>query len=218
MVDKVELVGCCAGRAALDPVIGDALRSVGHRDGAALAESERRERAPHRYIVLVGVAAQVVRALCRELEDCPGDTVSAHRGHTVNHVVVGIRMPSAVDLGVGFVWPGCERKDGERPSLIGHEETVAARDVFLSVNAARVSVGPLSRVPVRLHERPSMLIRTLDKLEVVRESNLNLHVSMIGAPVGRLIIRVLSPMVGNVSPSSGVQTWTQCWPRAQSVI
>lgn len=48
-----------------DPVIGDALRSVGHRDPSALVESERLERAPHRYIVLVGVAAQVTRALLR---------------------------------------------------------------------------------------------------------------------------------------------------------
>lgn len=56
-------------------------------------ESERLERAPHRYIVLVGVAAQVVRAFCRELEDRPSDTVSAYRGHAVNDVVVGTAAP-----------------------------------------------------------------------------------------------------------------------------
>ena len=57
MVEEVELVGCCAGRAVLDPVIGNALRTVGDSDRAALAESEGLERAPHRSVVLVGVAA-----------------------------------------------------------------------------------------------------------------------------------------------------------------
>ena len=76
-----------------DPVIGDALRSVGHRDRSALVESEGLERAPHRYIVPVGVAAQVVRALCREREDCPSDAVPAYRGHAVNDVVVGTAAP-----------------------------------------------------------------------------------------------------------------------------
>ena len=158
-----------------DPVVGNALRAVGYRDRAALAESEGRKRAPHRYIVLVGVAAQVIRVLDREREDRPSDAVTAYRGHAVNDVVVGIGMPCAFDLGVGFVWTGCERKDGERPSLIGHEEAVSARDVFFSINATRVSVGPLSRVPIRLHECPSMLIRALDEREVVRRCDSNLH-------------------------------------------
>ena len=57
---EVELVGCRAGRGVLDPVIGDVLRTVGHRDRSALAEFERCERAPHRCIVLVGIAAQVI--------------------------------------------------------------------------------------------------------------------------------------------------------------
>lgn len=82
-----------------------------------------------------------------------------HCGHTVNHVVVGIGMPRAIDRRVGLVWPGSERKDGERPSFIGHEEAVPVRDVFLSVNPARVPFGPLSRIPNRLHERPGMLMR-----------------------------------------------------------
>ena len=168
---EVELVGCCAGRAALDPVVGDVLRTVGHRDCSALVESEGLERAPHRCVVLMGVAAQVVRALCRELEDCPSDTAPAYCGDAVNHVVVGIGMPSTDNLGVGLVWPGSERKDGERPSRIGHEEAVSARDVFLSVNATRVSVGPLCRIPVRLHERAGLLIRTLDKREIARGSS-----------------------------------------------
>ena len=38
-----------------------------------------------------------------------------------------------------------------------------------------VSVGPLSGIPVRLHERPSMLICALDELKVLRGCNLNLH-------------------------------------------
>ena len=59
----MELAGCCAGRAVLDPVIGNALRTVGDSDRAALAESEGFERAPHRSIVLVGVTAQVVSVL-----------------------------------------------------------------------------------------------------------------------------------------------------------
>lgn len=163
-----------------DPVVGNALRAVGYRDRAALAESEGRKRAPHRYIVLVGVAAQVIRVLDREREDRPSDAVTAYRGHAVNDVVVGIGMPCAFDLGVGFVWTGCERKDGERPSLIGHEEAVSARDVFFSINATRVSVGPLSCVPVLPHERPGMLIRPLNKLVVGRGGESNLHISMIG--------------------------------------
>lgn len=76
-----------------DPVIGDALRSVGDRDRSTFAEPEERKRAPHRRVVLVGVAAQVVRALCREREDCPSDAVPAYRGHAVNDVVVGTAAP-----------------------------------------------------------------------------------------------------------------------------
>lgn len=40
-----------------DPVVGDALRAVGYRDRAALAESKGFERASHWSVVLVGVAA-----------------------------------------------------------------------------------------------------------------------------------------------------------------
>ena len=170
MLKGVSLGCCCASRGVPEPVVGDALRSVGHRDGAALAESERLERAPHRCVVLVGVAAQVIRVLDREREDRPSDAVTAYCGHAVNDVVVGIGMPCAVYLRVGFLRPRRKAKDGERPSLIGHEEAVSTRDVFSSVNATRVSVGPLSRVPIRLHERPSVLIRARDELEVVGRS------------------------------------------------
>ena len=111
-------------------------------------ESEGPKRAPHRGIVLVGVAAQVVRVLSREAENRPSNTASAHRGHAVNDVVIGIRAPSAVDLGIGFIRPGSEREDGEGP-LVGYEKAVPARDVFLSVNAARMPVGPLGGVPIR---------------------------------------------------------------------
>ena len=186
-----------------DPVIGDALRAVGDGDRAALAESEGVKCAPHRDIVLVSVAAQVVRALCRELEDNPSDTAPAHRRHAVDDAVVGIRMPRAVDLGVGLVWPGSEREYGERPSLIGHEETVSARDVFLSVNATRVSAGPLSRIPVRLHERAGMLIRPLDEYEVVRGSDSNLHLTMIGGVGGAPDGWHRGPMKWRVNPLGG---------------
>ena len=43
------------------PVVGDALRAVGDRDRSTFAESEGPKRASHRGVVLVGVAAQVVR-------------------------------------------------------------------------------------------------------------------------------------------------------------
>ena len=169
----------------LDPVIGDALRAVSDDDRAALAESERFERAAHRGVIFVGVAAQVIGAGGREAEDRPSDTVPAHRSHAVDDVVVGLGMPCAVDLGVSFVWPGSEREDGEGPLVVGHKEAVFACDVFLSVNPARVSAGLLSRIPIRLHERAGMLIHPLDKLEVVRRSNLNLHVAIIGGSVVR---------------------------------
>lgn len=158
-----------------DPVVGDALRAVGYRDRAALAESEGRERAPHRCVVLVGVAAQVIRALGRKAENCPRDPTPTHRGHAVNDVVVGIGMPRTIDLGVGLVWSGSERKDGERPGFIGHEKAVSVRNVFLSINPARVSFGPLCGIPIRLHERAGVLIRLLNELEVVRGSDSNLH-------------------------------------------
>jgi hypothetical protein len=123
----------------------------------------------------MGVAAQIVSVLSREREDHSSNTLSSHRSHAVNHVVVGVGMPRADNLGVGLVWPGSERKDGEWPLVVGHKEAVFARDVFLSVNPARVSVGPLSRIPIRLHERPGMLIRPLDKLDVFRVGNSNPH-------------------------------------------
>ena len=162
-----------------DPVVGDALRAVGYRDRAALAEFEGRERAPHRCVVLVGVAAQVIRVLGRKAENRPSNALPAHRGDAVNDVVVGIGMPRTIDLGVGLVWPGSERKDGERASLIGYEKAVSVRDVFLSVNPAWVSVGPLSRIPIRLHESAGMRIGTLDELEVVRGGDRNLHAAII---------------------------------------
>jgi len=163
-----------------DPVVGDALRAVGYRDRATLTESEGRERAPHRCVVLVGVAAQVIRALGRKAENCPRDPTPTHRGHAVDDVVFSLGMPCSIDLGVGLVWPGSERKDGERPSLIGHEKAMSVRNVFLSVNPARIPVGPLCGVPVLPHERPGVLIRPLNKLVVGRGDESNLHISMIG--------------------------------------
>ena len=114
-----------------------------------------------------------------EAENRPSNAVPTHRGHAVNDVVAGIRTPSALDISVGLVWPGSERKDGERPSLIGHKEAVSVRDVFLSANPARVSVGLLSRIPICLHEIAGIRIRPLDKLEVVRGSDLNLHTEAV---------------------------------------
>ena len=162
-----------------DPVVGNALRAVGYRDRAALAESEGRKRASHRCVVLVGVAAQVIRALGRKAENCPRDPTPTHRGHAVDDVVFSLGMPRTIDLGVGLVWSGSERKDGERPGFIGHEKAVSVRDVFLSINPARVPFGPLSRIPIRLHESAGMRIGTLDELEVVRGGDRNLHAAII---------------------------------------
>ena len=63
MVEEVALVGCCTGGAVLAPVVGDALRAVGNGDRAALSKSKGLDHAPHRGIVLVGVAAQVIGML-----------------------------------------------------------------------------------------------------------------------------------------------------------
>ena len=162
-----------------DPVIGDALRPVGDGDRAALAESKGIECAPHRCVVLVGVAAQVVSVFGREAENCPRDPTPTHRSHAVNDVVVGIGMPRTIDLRVGVVWPGSERKDGERPGFIGHEKAVSVRDVLLSINPARVSVGPLCSIPIRLHERAGSRICALDKTEVFARGNSNLHAKIV---------------------------------------
>ena len=162
-----------------DPVVGDALRAVGYRDRAALAESEGCERASHWGVVLVGVAAQIVRMLGREAENRSCDPMPTHCGHTVNDVVVGVGMPLAIDRHVGLVRPGSERKDGEGPGLIGHEETVSACDVFLSVNATWVSAGPLCSIPIRLHESAGMLIRALNEREVRRRCDSNLHAGIV---------------------------------------
>lgn len=97
----------------------------------------------------------------------------------MNHVVIGVGVPRAIDRRVGIVWPGSKRKNGEGPSLIGYEKAVSVRDVFLSINVARIPVGPLSRIPIRLHERPSMLIRALNEIKVVRRGDRNLHAAII---------------------------------------
>jgi len=73
-----------------EPVVGDALRAVGYGDRAALFESEGRKRAPHRCVVFVGVATQIVCVLRCKAENGPSDAVLAHRGHAVNDVVVGL--------------------------------------------------------------------------------------------------------------------------------
>ena len=54
--------------------------------------------------------------------------MSAYRGHAVNHVVVGVGMPSAIDRRVGLVWPGSEREDGEGPlvALVGVPDVAVA--------------------------------------------------------------------------------------------
>ena len=93
MVEEVELVGCSAGRAVLDPVVGNALRVVGASDSAALAESKGFERASHRCVVLVGVAAQVIGTLGCVAQDRSGSPFPAPRCHTVNNVVVGTAVP-----------------------------------------------------------------------------------------------------------------------------
>ena len=163
-----------------DPVVGDALRTVGNGDCAALLESEGLERAPHRGVVLVGVATQVVSVLSCEAENRPRDSMPAHCSDAVKHVVISIGMPRAVNLCVGFVRPWSEGENSKRPLIVDHKETVSARGVSLSVDAARIPVGPLSRIPILLHERPGILIRALDEHEVGRGSESNLHVSMIG--------------------------------------
>ena len=84
----------------------------------------------------MGVAAQVIRVLGRKAENRPRDPMPTHCGHAVNHVVVSIGMPRALNLCVGFVWPWSEGEGSKRPLIVGHKEAVSARDVFLSVNPA----------------------------------------------------------------------------------
>jgi len=84
----------------------------------------------------------------------------------------------------GFIRSGSERKDSKRPLIVGYKETVSGRDIFLSINAARIPVGPLSRIPIRLHERPGMLVRALDELEVVRRGNSNPHTAIVSTNRG----------------------------------
>ena len=86
-----------------DPVVGDALRTVGNCDGSALAESEGLERAPHRCVVFVGVATQIVCMLRCKAENRPSDAVPAHCRHAVNDVVLSLGMPCAVNLGIGLI-------------------------------------------------------------------------------------------------------------------
>lgn len=71
------------------------------------------------------------------------------------------------------------------------------RDVFLGVNPARIPVGPLSRIPIRMHERPGVLIRALDELEVSQGSTTNPHASMIGRVGSVLARRASRPMGGS---------------------
>ena len=176
-----ESLACCgAGRGAaveclFDPVVGDALRAVGYGDRAALFESERLKRMSHRRVVLVGVAAQVVSVPSREAEDRPRDPTPTHRSYAVNDVVVGLGMPRAIDRRVGLVRSRSEGEDSKRPLIVGYKETVSARDVFLSINPAGVPFGPLSRIPICLHERAGALIRALDEIEGARGGDSNLH-------------------------------------------
>lgn len=93
MLKGVSLGCCCASWGVPEPVVGDALRSVAHRDGAALAESEGVKRVPHRDIVLVGAAAQVIGTLGCVAQDRLGSPFPAPRCHTVNNVVVGTAVP-----------------------------------------------------------------------------------------------------------------------------
>ena len=173
-----KCAGCVCGRlgvtaamylrclVAFDPVVGEALCAVGHRDCAALLESKGLERAPHRGVGLVRVTAQVVRVLSGEPENRPSNSASAHRRHTVNHVVLSLGMPCAVDLCVRFVRTWREGEDGERSILVGDEETVLARDVCLRIDPPWVAVRPLGCVPILPHERASVLIGTFDEGEV----------------------------------------------------
>lgn len=122
--------------------------------------------------------------LSYKAENRPSDSMPAHRSDAVKHVVIGIGMPRAVNLCLGFVRPWGEGEDSKRPLIVGHKETVSARDVFLSVDAARIPVGPLSLIPIRLHERPGMRVRALDELEVVCRGDSNLHTEIVSTNEG----------------------------------
>lgn len=89
-----------------------------------------------------------------------------HRGHTVNHVVLSLGMPRAVDLGIRLVGSWSEGEDSKRPLIVGYKETVSARDVCLRIDPPWVAVRPLGCVPILPHERASVLIGTFDEGEV----------------------------------------------------
>lgn len=167
-----------------DPVVSNALRAVGHPDYAALFEPEGLKRAPHRGVVLMGVAAQVIRMLRRKAEDRASNVASAYRGHSVDDIVGRIRMPRTIDLCLGFVRPRNKRKDSHRTLVVSRDVGVPSFNGCSDNIHAGVTVGPLCGVPVHLHERPGMRIRARDELEVVRVSDSNLHASMIGGVTG----------------------------------
>lgn len=57
----------------------------------------------------------------------------------------------------------------------------------MGVSSAWVFVGPLGRIPIRLYERMGMRIRAFNGLEAVRGSCPNVHISMEGGAVMRLL-------------------------------
>ena len=174
------------GGGVRDPVVGEALRAIRNGDRSVLAESEGLKCPPHRRVVLVGVAAQVIGGGGREAENHPRDPVPTRRSDAVNDVVVDIGVPGAVDLGIGLVGTPSKGENGEWTGIIGHEKTVSTRDVFFRINAVWVSFGPLGCVPIFLYKRAGMVIRDLDEIEVADRSDPNLYAMILCAIVLKL--------------------------------
>lgn len=56
---------------------------------------------------------------------------------------------------------------------------MSVRDVFLSINPARVPFRPLCSIPIRLHERAGVLTRPGDALAVFKGGDLNLRINWL---------------------------------------
>ena len=107
-------------------LVGEAWRTVGEVDDAAIGESVGVEEVLHHDVVAMGIHAQVVGVAETPVEAFAGDAAGGLvGGEAVDYEIWRVIEPTAVlDVGVGGVFAGNEAESGDNSPFVFHHKAM----------------------------------------------------------------------------------------------
>ena len=135
-------------------LVGEAWRTVGEVDDAAIGESVGVEEVLHHYVVAMGIHAQVVGVAEAPVEALAGDTAGGLvGGEAVDYEIWRVIEPTAaLDIGVSGVFAGNKAECRHDFAIVFHHEAMPRCYLVEHQFSRWIRTIPLLHVAIRAHE------------------------------------------------------------------